>query len=227
MGDPELISIYDVSSIFNRSIEAMRKYRTLGFITPYKRVGRKDLYKKEDIIISKYFIESFKKEGKCLREIAEAFKETKKQQNFEEKGFNDKETKKVLIIEDDGLVFDVLEKHMWQFFGQDKLEIYHAEDGLTGIKSAERIQPDLIVLDVTLPILSGIAVYEKLSNHPQLSHSKFIIISGNIEYKPKNEIFFSKPFKLTDLIETTKNLIGLEANFNQLVFANHRKTLSP
>jgi len=78
VNNDELISIYDVSRIFDLSIEAVRKYRTLGLIEPCQRIGRKDLYKKYDIFKNKILIESYKKKGKTLHEIVEAFREIKK-----------------------------------------------------------------------------------------------------------------------------------------------------
>jgi len=74
--DNELISLYDVSRIFDRSIDAMRKYRSLRLIEPCKRVGRKDFYKKKDIIYKKYLIDTKTREGKKLHEIAEDLRES-------------------------------------------------------------------------------------------------------------------------------------------------------
>jgi DNA-binding response OmpR family regulator len=103
----------------------------------------------------------------------------------------------------------VLKEYLYSNFGQNELKVYHAEDGLTGVKSAERIQPDLIVLDVALPLISGIGVYKKLKNTPRLSHSKFIIMSANLEYKPQGEVFLQKPLKGPLFIEIVRELIGL------------------
>jgi CheY-like chemotaxis protein len=67
----------------------------------------------------------------------------------------------------------------------------------------------MIVLDVALPELSGITVYERLKKHPRLSHSKFIVISANVEFKPQEEVFLKKPLKMSLFIEIVKELIGL------------------
>jgi len=103
----------------------------------------------------------------------------------------------------------VLKNILLKSFAQDELKVYHAEDGLTGVKSAKRIQPDLIVLDVALPILSRIEVYKELKDHPRVHHSKFIIMSANVEFKPEEAVFLQKPLKMDLFIEIVRELTGL------------------
>ena len=215
IGDNELISLNDVSRIFDRSIDAMRKYRSLGLIEPCKRVGRKDFYKKKDIIYTKYFIDTKRAKGENLLEIAKALRAPGEELDIAIKNINNEKTKNVLIIEDTELLCEIMQKLLYKHFPENALSVYCAGDGVSGIKFAEKILPDLIILDIVLPLLSGIEVYEKLTKLPRLSHSKFIFISGGIEHKPKNEIFFSKPLKLTEFVKTVENLTGLEAAAGQ------------
>lgn len=211
--EAELISLYDVSRIFDRSIDAMRKYRSLGLLEPCKRVGRKDLYKKKDIIYAKYFIETKKGEGKSLHEIAKALRVSEEELDSATEHINNK-AKKVLIVEDLKLMHKIILGYLRKSFPEDQLAVYHAEDGLSGIKYAKKILPDLIVLDVVLPVLSGDEVYEELSSDPRLSHLKFIIISANIEYKPRDVVFLEKPLKMDLFIKTVEKLTGLQAHAN-------------
>jgi len=45
--DVELIGINDCVAVCQLSIETLRKYKTLGLITPCKKKGKKDLYNKK------------------------------------------------------------------------------------------------------------------------------------------------------------------------------------
>jgi CheY-like chemotaxis protein len=213
--DVELIGINDCVAVCQLSIETLRKYKTLGLITPCEKKGKKDLYNKKDVIFAKNFIKSSKNQGKSLQEIAGAFRASIEELDVAIKHINDEKTKNVLIIEDTKLLCEIIQKLLCKRFPVNKLAVYCAGDGLSGIKIAEKIQPDLIVLDVVLPLLSGIEVYEKLTKHPRLSHSKYIFISGGIEYNPKNEIFFSKPINLTEFVKSVENLTGLKATASQ------------
>ena len=209
-GDDELISLYDVSRIFDRSIDAMRKYRALRLIEPCKRVGRKDFYKKKDIIYLKYLIEKKLQEGWRLHEIAEDLRQSEDELDAAAERVN-KKSKKVLIVEDVKVMQKIIQRCLRQCFPEDQLEVYHAEDGLGGIKYARKILPDLIVLDVVLPVLDGDEVYKELSSDPSLAHSKFITMSANIEYKPRDAVFLEKPLKIALFIKAVEELTGLKA----------------
>jgi CheY-like chemotaxis protein len=209
--DVELIGINDCIAVFQLSIETLRKYKTLGLITPCKKKGKKDLYNKEDVTFAKNFIESLKNQGKSLQEIAEAIKSAKEERNPEGKNVSQKETKKLLIIEDEVFIYNLMFDCLQKYFPKNELSVYYAENGLTGIKQAEKIQPDLIVLDVGLPDITGIEVHERLTSRSHVRNPRFIFMSGKMEYTPENEVFISKPIRIKEFIDTVENLIGLQA----------------
>lgn len=78
-------------------------------------------------------------------------------------------TTRVLVIEDD---FDVAEM-LLMYFGAHQYEIFHAEDGPTGIELAQTKFPKLILLDVMLPHMDGYEVCRRLR---QMSLTKYIPI---------------------------------------------------
>ena len=77
--DVELIGVNDCVAVCQLSIETLRKYKTLGLITPCKKKGKKDLYNKKDVIFAKNFIESSKNQGKSLQEIAGALRASREE----------------------------------------------------------------------------------------------------------------------------------------------------
>ena len=58
---------------------------------------------------------------------------------------------RVLLVEDNELNRDMLSRRL----GRTGWEVLIAEDGLQGIKSAEGARPDVILMDLSLPVLSG------------------------------------------------------------------------
>jgi CheY-like chemotaxis protein len=217
--EADLISIYDVSMIFNLSIEAMRKYRVLGLIEPYKRVGRKDLYDKEAIVLQKYLIESYKKQGKSLQEIAKSIRDSGQEHDHRMVPIDSVESKKVLIVEDEEPVYDVLQQQLKESFSENELKLYYAKDGLSGIKEAERVVPDIIAIDVALPVINGIEVYKRLIKQPRICNSKFVFMSGNIKYRPEGTVYIEKPFKLSEFIKLIENLTGLQPSAASMLTA--------
>lgn len=82
------------------------------------------------------------------------------------------------MIEDAELLCETMLKLLCKHFPVYELAVYCAGDGLSGIKFAEKIQPDLIILDIVLPLLSGIEVYEKLILTTKSALVIWVIIVG-------------------------------------------------
>lgn len=212
LGNRELIGIHDVTGIFNLSIEAIRKYKALGLIAPCEKIGRKDLYNKQDIIRTRDLIKSYKQEGKALKEIEKKIKEIREEARFEEELSVNADVRKILIIEDRDDFTRILREYLGTCFPPNELRIYEARDGLTGIERAKRIRPDLIILDLVLPNISGMKVHETLIRNSNTRHSKFLIMSGKLRYKPENTTYIGKPFELDEFIREVETLLGLDAN---------------
>ena len=53
-----------------------------------------------------------------------------------------------------------------------------ASDGLIGIKTAKQLQPDLILLDIQLPIMDGYAVAQALRRIPELRNIPIVAVTS-------------------------------------------------
>ena len=60
-------------------------------------------------------------------------------------------TKKALIVEDDYNIAELLRLYL----EKDGFAVYHAADGAEGVRMARTIEPDLVLLDIMLPVLDG------------------------------------------------------------------------
>lgn len=83
-------------------------------------------------------------------------------------------TAKILMIEDNEtnayLVTYILE--------QCGYEIVHAADGQTGITLARQIDPDLILLDIQLPVMDGYAVAHELTSDAELRRIPIVAVTS-------------------------------------------------
>ena len=70
-------------------------------------------------------------------------------------------TKKILIIDDDKILSKILRDTL-QTHAADKYEVISAFDGEAGLAIALEQKPDLIMLDLVMPKLSGIEFLKKL-----------------------------------------------------------------
>jgi len=73
------------------------------------------------------------------------------------------QTKRVLIIEDDADAADVLDAYLQR----EGYEVQIAGDGISGLDKALRWKPDLVLLDVMLPGMSGTDVLAPLRREPR------------------------------------------------------------
>lgn len=81
----------------------------------------------------------------------------------------------ILVIEDNEqnlyLVRFILEKNGYA--------VYAAMDGQAGIDMAEQLKPDLILLDIQLPVMDGYAVARNLRAKPLLAHIPIVAVTSH------------------------------------------------
>ena len=81
---------------------------------------------------------------------------------------------KILIVED-----EVAIAHMYQFkLEQSGYEVACACNGAEGLELAEQIKPDLILLDLRMPVMSGDDMLEKLRTTDWGANIRVIILTN-------------------------------------------------
>ncbi|MBI4067876.1 response regulator [Candidatus Kaiserbacteria bacterium] len=83
--------------------------------------------------------------------------------------------RKILLIEDDQILSDVLEQKM----KHEGFEITVERDGEAGLAAMKKEKFDLILLDIVMPKMNGYEVLEKKFNDPDLKTIPVIIISNS------------------------------------------------
>jgi putative two-component system response regulator len=116
----------------------------------------------------------------------------------------------VLVVDDQRPNRELLEAHL------DDLgyEVVQAADGVEALEAVAAREPDLILLDVDMPRLDGIAVCQKLKAHPVRRLIPIVILtaSNDREVRLKGlaagaDDFLSKPFDARELLVRTKVLL--------------------
>ena len=85
------------------------------------------------------------------------------------------EKKKILIIEDEEIMLDLLQRKLTS----NGYEISVARNGEDGLKMIKEIKPDLILLDIIMPKMSGIEVLEEMQKDEEIKNTLVIIISNS------------------------------------------------
>lgn len=117
----------------------------------------------------------------------------------------------ILVIDDSpsqaSLFKKILEKH-----GHEPI---FAEDGASGVETAIRTQPELILMDVVMPELNGFQATRKLTNDRQTAHIPIIIVTTKDQ--PTDKVwgerqgakgFLVKPVDETELMAQINKFLG-------------------
>lgn len=68
--------------------------------------------------------------------------------------------------------------------------------------------PDIVILDMMMPIVSGWQVLETIRRDPQLAKVPVVVLTAMAQDKPSGAAaFLRKPFRIEALLETLRNLI--------------------
>lgn len=88
---------------------------------------------------------------------------------------------KVLIVDDDPMVQRIAAARL----KKENLEIASADCGRQGLQAAAEEKPDVILLDVDMPDLSGFEVINRLQADPELARIPVIFVTGSADVENK------------------------------------------
>jgi len=119
-------------------------------------------------------------------------------------------SKKILIVEDDRDIVEMIEYNL----REEGYETVSAFDGEEGVNVAKTKQPDLIILDIMLPVIDGFEVCRILKNEDTTAHIPIIILSAKSQEVDKvvglelgADDYVTKPFSPRELIARARAIL--------------------
>lgn len=119
---------------------------------------------------------------------------------------------RILIADDNGPNVELLEAYL----ADVDCELAVAVDGKDTLDKVASFQPDLILLDVMMPKLSGFEVCQKLRQDPTTRHIMVLMVTalnelGDIEraVDAGTDDFLSKPVNKLELVKRVENMLKL------------------
>jgi DNA-binding response OmpR family regulator len=114
---------------------------------------------------------------------------------------------RVLIIEDETGLLEILELN----FRSAGYHVSTAADGITAWQLFDQVRPDLLILDLNLPQMSGFRLLELVRSESDvpvliLTAYDFAEAEEVAQYRPN--AFVKKPFHTQDLIRQADRLVG-------------------
>ncbi len=120
---------------------------------------------------------------------------------------------KVLIIEDDGDLQQILSLTL----SKDGYELHYAFNGKEGLDKMVSLQPDVVLLDLMLPVLNGAEVMKQVSTNTSLKDIPIIVMTAHgdkadmLESSMKAQgarAYMRKPFELGEVRSLVKRMLS-------------------
>lgn len=119
--------------------------------------------------------------------------------------------KKILIVDDEPNIVMSLEYS----FKKNNFEVFIARDGKEALEIAFEKIPDLIILDVMMPLVDGYATIKEVKSNPKLILTKVIFLSAkNKESDIQKgldlgaDAYLTKPFSIKKVIDQVNELLA-------------------
>ena len=163
----QLIGIEEVSRIFEKSVESIRKYKNYGILRVADKVGNKDLFDMDDVVVKKQIVKEMQvQRGLSLSQIAAELEGMDAQRA--------EGPEKILIVEDEEGT-----RESWaEFFENGGYQVCQAEDGRQALEMARAERPNIVLLDLRLPVLDGYQVCQRLKADPITADTPIIMITA-------------------------------------------------
>ena len=118
--------------------------------------------------------------------------------------------KKILIVDDEPNIVMSLE----YTFKKNNFEVFIARDGQEALDIVKTNFPDVIILDVMMPMVDGYATLEQIRKDDNLQHTKVMFLSAkNKESDIEKglalgaDAYMTKPFSIKKVVEKVEELL--------------------
>lgn len=119
--------------------------------------------------------------------------------------------KKILIVDDEPNIVMSLE----YTFKKSNYEVFIARDGQEALELLKTTYPDVIILDVMMPLVDGYATLEQIRKDANLTHTKVMFLSAkNKESDIEKgmalgaDAYLTKPFSIKKVVDQVSDLLS-------------------
>lgn len=115
--------------------------------------------------------------------------------------------KKILLVEDDNSIRELLT----EILEDEGYNVSASANGSEGLRYLERNIPDLIIMDIMMPIMDGFTFRKELLKNSHLKAIPVLVMSAQTQGVERLQAhglfnFINKPIELTQLLETVSTL---------------------
>lgn len=123
---------------------------------------------------------------------------------------------KILLVDDDNTNIELLKAILAD---QDDYELEAANDGQEALAVAATFSPDIILLDVNMPVMDGYACCQHLKQDDTMFRAKIIMLTANVTredilkgYRAGADDYVKKPFEMMELLAKIRVYLRLKTH---------------
>jgi adenylate cyclase len=127
----------------------------------------------------------------------------------------------ILIVDDEPVMHDILQG----LLAAEGYNFTVANDGLEAVEKVKQLDPDLILLDIMMPGLSGLEVCQSLKTDQEWQHIPIILVtaldgSDNVAagLDAGADDFLHKPFDKTELQARVRSMLRIKSQYDELEY---------
>jgi two-component system cell cycle response regulator DivK len=119
--------------------------------------------------------------------------------------------KRVLLVEDNEdnrAIYATILQH----YGYDVIE---AQNGLEGVTAAEREHPDIVVMDISLPVMDGLEATRRIKSDPRTADIPILAVTAHAREKDRLRAlqagcndYLAKPVEPRQLLAEVDRMLG-------------------
>ena len=119
--------------------------------------------------------------------------------------------RRILVAEDEASILVSLEF----LLAQAGYEVHTAADGEETLRALHAMRPDLVLLDLMLPVVDGFEICRRLRADPDLAATRIVVLTakgGSSEiargWALGVDAYVTKPFATRELLDTLRRILG-------------------
>jgi two-component system alkaline phosphatase synthesis response regulator PhoP len=125
---------------------------------------------------------------------------------------------KVLVVDDEPDIVELLQYNL----DKEGYEVSVAQNGKEAVEKANRINPDIILLDVMMPVMDGITACQQLRANPKFKETHILFLTARAEefsevaaFEAGANDYLTKPIKPRALISRLAAIVRRDASQNE------------
>ncbi len=120
-----------------------------------------------------------------------------------------KKRKKILLVDDESGMRMIMKRILKEI---GNFDFYEADNGVAAINEIRRVKPDLVFLDLLMPLLDGVKTLKRIKEDDEIKDVRVIIVTSESSLKVVKEVitygavdYVVKPFDVKTLQEKARN----------------------